>query len=111
MKYYICFFLVLILYSCGGYRTTKFTLHSLNIGESLCVIIDKYKKPFKTETHYEMDVRIDNLYYKEVVDVSSYTYILTTVLTFKNLKLIDIKQIDEYIPDVDIRNLEIDVTR
>lgn len=35
------------------------------------------------------------MYYKEVVDVSSYTYILTTELVFEKGVLIEINQSDE----------------
>lgn len=87
-----------IIFSCAGYRKTQFTASSVNIGMNKEIVIKRFGYPFKTDS-YEKDKNLYEIfYYKEPVDVSSYTYIVTTILTFKNQFLIDIKQEEEYIP-------------
>lgn len=89
---------LIVISSCAGYRKTQFTNSSITIGMNKDVIIKKFGDPFKTDS-YEKDKNLYEIfYYKEPVDVSSYTYIITTILTFKNNLLIDIKQKEEYLP-------------
>lgn len=100
MKNFISIILILgLLFSCAGYRKTKFTLDSLRLNDNINSVIKKYGVPFKSDVYNQNDIRLTKIYYKEVVDVSSYTYILTTVLTFKNSVLINIEQKENYLPD------------
>lgn len=77
--------------SCAGYRTTKFSPDTIKLGYKKELVMRKIGNPFmvKSKEGY------DRLYYKEVVDVSSYTYILTTELVFEKGVLIEINQSDE----------------
>ncbi|MGB4578117.1 MAG: hypothetical protein WBI06_14640 [Paludibacter sp.] len=87
-----------VISSCASYRKTQFMASSINIGMDKEIVIKKFGYPFKTDS-YEKDKNLYEIfYYKEPVDVSSYTYIITTILTFKNNFLIDIKQEEEYAP-------------
>ena len=80
---------------------TRFTLSTVRLGDSKKCILGKFGKPFSITLQEDLEV----LFYKEVVDVSSYTYILTTKLTFKNSVLMQIDQIEEQIPDkIEISN-------
>lgn len=105
MKYktLILFTLATLLCSCAGYRTTRFTPDSLKIGISQQNVIDEFGQPFKTDSYKKGSNVYEVFYYKEAVDVSSYTYILTTVLTFRNRLLIDIKQTEDEPPGSMIR--------
>lgn len=91
---FIAFF-ILLFNSCAGYRTTQITTNRINIGDRKEFVLKKLGKPFKIDSKKESDV----FYYKEVVDVSSYTYILTTELTFESSILVEIKQKEEPTPD------------
>lgn len=94
-------FFILLFSSCAGYRTTKITTNIINIGDKKEFVLKKLGKPFKMESQKESEI----LFYKEVVDVSSYTYILTTELTFENSILIKIKQSEEQTPNkLEIKN-------
>lgn len=103
MKNIIILFISIILYSCAGYRTTQFTNKSINIGMDKESVMKKFGKPFKTNSYIENSKNIDILYYKEVVDVSSYTYVLTSVLLFENSTLAKISQEEELIPDITVK--------
>lgn len=99
MKYFISIILILgLLFSCAGYRKTKFTLNSVRLGDSISSVTKKYGNPFKSNVYNQNDIRLTKIYYKEAVDVSIYTYMLTTVLTFKDSVLVDIEQKDNYLP-------------
>jgi len=99
MKYLSTIIIIVLFLSCAGYRKTKFTLDSVSLGDSIELVIKKYGNPFKTDIDTENEIEIKKVYYKEAVDVSSYTYMLTTILTFKNSVLIDIEQNEKYLPD------------
>lgn len=88
-------FLILLFNSCAGYRATKIITNTINIGDKKEFVLKKLGKPFKIDSKKGSDI----FYYKEVVDVSSYTYILTTELTFENSILVEIKQKEEQTPD------------
>lgn len=88
-------FFILLFNSCAGYRTTKITTNIINVGDKKEFVLKKLGKPFKIDSKKGSDV----LYYKEVVDVSNYTYILTTELTFENSILVKIEQKEEQTPD------------
>ncbi|WP_423128665.1 hypothetical protein [Gaoshiqia sp. Z1-71] len=103
MKYLISCLLLVGLYSCAGYRTTQFTSNSVCIGMNKESVVKKFGKPFKTDTYTEDKKNIEILYYKEIVDVSSYTYVLTSILLFENSILTKITQEEEYIPDISIK--------
>ena len=103
MKYLILCLLLINLYSCAGYRTTHFTSNSVSIGMNKESAIKKFGKPFKTDSYAADKKNIDILYYKEIVDVSSYTYMLTSILLFENSILTKITQEEEFIPDVSIK--------
>lgn len=94
MKKVIAVLLSVIFYSCAGYRITKFSEKSVQLGISKEFIMDKFGPPFKVEKSQS----IETLYYKEAVDASGYTYILTTSLIFENSVLIKMEQKEE-IPD------------
>ncbi len=103
MKTTKCLFILLTLFiisSCAGYRVTKFTSDSIKLGTNREFVLKKFGKPFKTESFINNDITTDIIYYKEAVDVSSYTFILTSVLTFENSVLVKFEQIEEHIPDV-----------
>lgn len=74
-----------------SFRTTKFSVDTIKLGDRKELVVEKFGNPFmvKSKEGY------DELYYKEVVDVSSYTYILTTELVFEKGILIEINQSDE----------------
>jgi len=95
MKNVVFITFIVFCSSCAGYRVTKFTTGSIKLGDKKEVILKKFGKPFKSDLQKEDEV----IYYKEVVDVSSYTYILTTKLTFENSILIGIEQNEEQTPD------------
>lgn len=100
MKYFISIILLLSLFlSCAGYRKTIFTLYSVKLGDSIDSVTKKYGNPFKSDVYNENDIHLTKIYYKEAVDVSIYTYMLTTVLTFKDSILINIEQKENYLPD------------
>lgn len=86
--------------SCAGYRVTKITENSIKLGEYKETIVKKIGKPFKINSYTDNNKLFEIIYYKEAVDVSSYTYILTSILTFEDSKLIKIEQIEETTPDV-----------
>lgn len=77
--------------SCAGYRITKFSADKIMLGDRKEQIIKKFGNPFMVKSREGYD----ELYYKEVVDVSSYTYILTTELVFEKGILMEINQSDE----------------
>ena len=89
-----------LFFSCAGYRKTKFTLNSLNLCDSINSVIKKYGMPFKTNIYNQNDICLTKIYYKEVVDVSSYRYMLTTELTFKDAVLVKIDQKEDHLQDV-----------
>lgn len=91
--------IILLFNSCAGYRTTKFTPDSLNLGVDIEYVINKYGNPFKTDIYVEDKVLCKILYYKEVVDVSSYTYIVTTILRFNDSVLVNIEHLEEILRD------------
>ncbi len=100
MKYSISIILILsLLLSCAGYRKTTFTLNSLRLGDSINSVTKKYGNPFKSDVYNQNNIHLTKIYYKEPVDVSSYTYMLTTILTFKDSVLINIEQKENYLPD------------
>jgi hypothetical protein len=66
-------------------------------------VMKKFGKPFKTNSYTENQKSIDILYYKEIVDVSGYTYVLTSILFFENSILAKITQEEEFIPDISIK--------
>jgi hypothetical protein len=100
MKYFISIILLLSLFlSCAGYRKTIFTLNSVRLGDSIDSVTKRYGNPFKSDVYSQNDIHLTKIYYKEAVDVSSYTYMLTTVLTFKDSILINIGQKENYLPD------------
>ena len=103
MKYLVLCLLSMTLYSCAGYRTTQFTSNSICIGMNKESVIKKFGKPFKTDSYPEDKKNIEILYYKEIVDVSSYTYALTSILLFENSILTKITQEEEFIPDISIK--------
>ncbi len=108
MKYSLSILLTLsLLLSCAGYRKTVFTLNSLKLGDRIDSVIEKYGQPFKSDVYNQNDTHLVKIYYKEAVDVSTYTYMLTTVLTFKDSVLINIEQKEKYLPyGKDIINVE-----
>ena len=77
--------------SCAGHRIPKFSADTIKLGDRKELVMRKFGTPFmvKSKEGY------DELYYKEVVDVSSYTYILTTELVFEKGILIEINQSNE----------------
>lgn len=103
MKFIIILFLSITICSCGGYRTTQFTSTSISLGMDKESVMKKFRKPFKINTYIENNNNIDILYYKEIVDVSSYTYVLTSILVFENSILTKISQEEEFIPDISIK--------
>ncbi|WP_198008512.1 hypothetical protein [Flavobacterium sp. ACAM 123] len=74
-------------------------MNSVRLGDSIDSVTKKYGNPFKSDVYNQNDIHLTKIYYKEAVDVSSYTYILTTVLTFKDSVLINIEQKENYLPD------------
>lgn len=86
--------------SCAGYRVTKITDNSVKLGDKKEFVVKKIGKPFKTESYNNNNKLYEIIYYKEAVDVSSYTYILTSVLTFEDSILIKIDQKDEPTPNI-----------
>lgn len=96
----IFLFIIIFLYSCAGYRTTKFSDNTIALGMSKEFVLKKFGSPFKTDIYRESENLFELIYYKEAVDVTSYTYILTSILTFKNSILINIEQTEEYLPDI-----------
>ncbi len=103
MKYLILCLLLINLYSCAGYRTTHFTSNSIRVGMNKESVIKKFGDPFKTDTYDENEKHIEILYYKEIVDVSSYTYALTSILRFEDSILTKITQEEEFMPDITIK--------
>lgn len=103
MKYLILCLLLINLYSCAGYRTTHFTTNSVSLGMKKESIIKKFGVPFKTDSYAENEKGIEVLYYKEIVDVSSYTYVLTSILLFEDTILTKITQEEEFMPDISIK--------
>ncbi len=73
-----------IIFSCGGYRKTQFTASSINVGMNKETVFKRFGAPFKTHSYRKDKNLYEIFYYKEPVDVSGYTYIVTTILTFKN---------------------------
>ena len=102
MKYLILC-LLLINLSCAGYRTTHFTGNSIRVGMNKESVIKKFGNPFKTDAYAENEKNIEILYYKEIVDVSSYTYVLTSILRFEDSILTKITQEEEFMPDISIK--------
>lgn len=101
MKWLSTILIIVLFLSCAGYRKTKFTLDSVSLGDSIGHVIKQYGNPFKIDINTEEEeneISIKKIYYKEAVDVSSYTYMLTTILTFKDSVLIDIEQQEKYLP-------------
>lgn len=78
--------------SCAGYRMTKFSLNDINLGDKKDLVVEKFGNPFMMKS----GKGYDRFYYKEAVDVSNYTYILTTELIFKDSVLIEINQSEEH---------------
>lgn len=91
--------ILILLSSCAGYRVTKFNPNALLLGTNKNVIVEKFGTPFKTDRYVENDKKIEVIYYKEAVDVSSYTYILTTILTFEDNLLVKVNQKEDPTPD------------
>lgn len=103
MKCLIVFLLLVAFYSCAGYRKTQFTDKSVRLGMDKEFVMKKFGKPFKTNSYTENNISKEIIYYKEVVDVSSYTYVLTTILLFEDSILKKITQEEEFIPDISIK--------
>lgn len=97
---FLVLFLSIIFYSCAGYRVTKFSTNSIRIGDNKELVIEQFGNPFKVEKNKSLEV----LYYKEAVDVSNYTYILTTILTFENSVLVKMEQKEEIPNKVEIKS-------
>ncbi|WP_200871237.1 hypothetical protein [Saccharicrinis fermentans] len=74
-------------------------MNSVRLGDSIDSVTKKYGNPFKNDVYNQNDIYLTKIYYKEVVDVSTYIYMLTTVLTFKDSILINIEQKENYLPD------------
>lgn len=98
MKCLSTILIIVLFLSCAGYRNTKFTLDSVSLGDNIELVTKKYGNPFKIDINTENEIPIKKFYYKEAVDVSSYTYMLTTILTFRDSVLIDIEQHEKYLP-------------
>ncbi|PTN07244.1 hypothetical protein [Mangrovibacterium marinum] len=89
---------LLILASCAGYRTTSLGSVAQHLGVDRDYIIAKYGSPFKVEAYTKDNNAIEILSYKEVVDVESYSYILTSDLYFENNILLKISQQEDVPP-------------
>ncbi len=98
MKYLYIFLIAILTFSCAGYRKTHFPITSIELGVTKEDFMHKFGIPFKSDVYRSENNLIEILSYKEAVDVSSYTYILTSVFTFKNSILVNMEQKEEY-PD------------
>ncbi|GEM_PF-1193853 len=83
-----------------SWSRTKFTPEQLQEGMRQEEVVKKFGQPFKRDSRKLETGTEDVYYYKEAVDVpkSSYTYILTTILTFKNGIMTDMKQVESEPP-------------
>lgn len=95
---YLSLLILFFMSSCIGYRTTAFTTNSIHLGINKKDVLKKFGKPFKTSFNTD-NKSLETVCYKEAVDVSEYTYIMTSILTFKNSTLINFEQKDELIQD------------
>jgi hypothetical protein len=98
---YLGLLIILLVSSCAlRYRTTRITADSTPLGSSKEFVVNKFGKPFKTDVYMEDKKRVETIYYKEAVDVSVHTYILTSIFRFEDSILIKFEQKEESTPDV-----------
>jgi hypothetical protein len=109
MKHPLTIILILcLIISCAGYRKTRFTLTSVKLGDHINLITQRFGIPFKSSAQFQNDTLLTKVYYKEAVDISSYTYMLTTELIFKDSVLTNIVQNEEYLPNGQVINIKKD---
>lgn len=97
---FLCVLVIICFFSCAGYRVTKFTPDKIRLGDAKELVLKKYGKPYMMSFSKDGNKVIETFSYKEIVDVDSYSFSVTTTFIFEDAILIKMEQKDDRIDNV-----------